>query len=76
MFQNHLDLEHWVLPGKRASQPHPPAEDDKWLLKKRSRAQVTLAYNYCVLPLYSLLIVSVTLYCFLCVGVLSPTQYV
>lgn len=50
MFQGPLDPQQWVLPGKTAGQPHPPAEGDKWLLKKRSRAQVAGC------PLYILLL--------------------
>ncbi|XP_056903116.1 nuclear receptor coactivator 4 isoform X2 [Takifugu flavidus] len=42
VFQTPLETEHWVFPGKTAHQPHQPAEDDKWLLKKRSRAQECL----------------------------------
>lgn len=34
VFQSPLDPQPWALP------PQPPAEGDKWLLKKRSRAQV------------------------------------
>lgn len=50
LFKRPLDPELWVLPGqmsppalKSGGQPHPAAEEDKWLLKKRSQAQERLA---------------------------------
>ncbi|XP_033468820.1 nuclear receptor coactivator 4 isoform X3 [Epinephelus lanceolatus] len=45
-FQCPLDPELWVLPGQTlgsGGQPRPPAEEDKWLLRKRSQAQERLA---------------------------------
>ncbi|XP_070697066.1 nuclear receptor coactivator 4 isoform X2 [Pempheris klunzingeri] len=49
-FQRPLDTELWVLPGGTppaapgsGDQPSPAAEEDKWLLKKRSHAQERLA---------------------------------
>ncbi|XP_041802873.1 nuclear receptor coactivator 4 isoform X2 [Chelmon rostratus] len=49
-FQCPLDPELWVLPGQTSpsapgsgGQPRPAAEEDKWLLKKRSQAQERLA---------------------------------
>lgn len=52
-FQCPLDPELWVLPGKNQSpapgsggQPSPAEEDDKWLLKKRSQAQVTVSFLF------------------------------
>ncbi|XP_070772388.1 nuclear receptor coactivator 4 [Enoplosus armatus] len=46
-FQRPLDPELWVLPGQTSpasgGQAHPAAEEDKWLLKKRSQAQERLA---------------------------------
>ncbi|XP_041644760.1 nuclear receptor coactivator 4 isoform X2 [Cheilinus undulatus] len=48
-FQHPLDPDRWVLPGQSfppakgsESQPHSTAEEDKWLLKKRSQAQERL----------------------------------
>lgn len=47
LFQHPLVPERWVLPGQMfppaqgaRGQPCPPAEEDKWLLRKRSQAQV------------------------------------
>lgn len=47
-FQRPLDPDLWVVPAKTLTpalgsggQPHPTEEEDKWLLKKRSQAQVT-----------------------------------
>ncbi|XP_076598541.1 nuclear receptor coactivator 4 isoform X2 [Chaetodon auriga] len=49
-FQHPLDPKLWVLQGQTSlcapgseGQPPPTAEDDKWLLKKRSQAQERLA---------------------------------
>ncbi|XP_059179925.1 nuclear receptor coactivator 4 isoform X2 [Centropristis striata] len=45
-FQCPLDPELWVLPGQTpgsGGQPRPEAEEDKWLLRKRSQAQERLA---------------------------------
>ncbi|XP_044069481.1 nuclear receptor coactivator 4 isoform X2 [Siniperca chuatsi] len=49
-FQRPLDPELWVLPGQTpppapgsGGPPRPAAEEDKWLLKKRSQAQERLA---------------------------------
>ena len=48
LFQLPLDPELWVLPGQTCpvapgsgGPPQSAAEEDKWLLKKRSQAQVT-----------------------------------
>ncbi|XP_041866207.1 nuclear receptor coactivator 4 isoform X2 [Melanotaenia boesemani] len=45
-FQHPLDPNLWVLPGKTSAPesggPACPAEEDKWLLKKRSQAQERL----------------------------------
>ncbi|XP_051251660.1 nuclear receptor coactivator 4 isoform X2 [Dicentrarchus labrax] len=48
LFQRPLDPELWVLPGQTSppalgSGGQPAAEEDKWLLKKRSQAQERLA---------------------------------
>lgn len=46
LFQTPLDTDLWVLPRQTpgsGDQPHPPPEEDKWLLRKRSQAQERLA---------------------------------
>uniref|UniRef100_A0A3Q3W7D8 Nuclear receptor coactivator 4 N-terminal domain-containing protein n=1 Tax=Mola mola TaxID=94237 RepID=A0A3Q3W7D8_MOLML len=51
LFQSPLDPKLWVIPsqtsppvaGWSGDQPCPPAEEDKWLLRKRSQAQECLA---------------------------------
>lgn len=48
-FQSPSDLGLWVLPGQKSppavgrskGEDHSPADEDKWLLRKRSQAQVT-----------------------------------
>nr|XP_046257689.1 nuclear receptor coactivator 4 isoform X2 [Scatophagus argus] len=50
LFQRPLDPELWVLPGQtsppaQGSGAQPSAEEDKWLLKKRSQAQERLALS-------------------------------
>ncbi|XP_037638077.1 nuclear receptor coactivator 4 isoform X1 [Sebastes umbrosus] len=45
-FQSPLDPDLWVIPGQTresGGQPSAAAEEDKWLLKKRSQAQERLA---------------------------------
>ncbi|KAM9847909.1 nuclear receptor coactivator 4 isoform 2-T2 [Aulostomus maculatus] len=48
VFQIPLDLEHWVLhknassPAQTGAQPRPPAEEDEWLLKKKTQAEERL----------------------------------